>query len=50
MKSTQTKIDFASSLIRENSIEHARLKKELKRLLQEFETRRIKKLRSGGGK
>ena len=48
MKTTQNKIDFASSMIRENRIEHARLKKELKRLLQEFETRRIKKRKSGG--
>jgi len=48
MKTTQNKIDFASSMIRENRIEHERLKKELKRLLQEFETRRIKKRKSGG--
>ena len=48
MKTTQNKIDFASSMIRENRIEHARLKKELKRLLQEFETRRIKKRKSDG--
>ena len=48
MKTTQNKIDFASSMIRENRIEHARLKKELERLLQEFETRRIKKRKSDG--
>ena len=32
------RISFISSMIRENRIEHARLKKELKQLLQEFET------------
>jgi len=33
----QKKIDFISSQIRENRIEHARLKKELRCLLDEFE-------------
>ena len=32
------RISFIASMIRENRIEHARLKKELKQLLQEFET------------
>jgi hypothetical protein len=32
------RISFASSMIRENRIEHAKLRKELKQLLQEFET------------
>lgn len=33
----QNKIEFISSEIRENRIEHARLKKELNKLLQEFD-------------
>ena len=32
------KISFVTSMIRENRIEYARLKKDLKELLQEFET------------
>jgi len=32
------KINYASSMIRENRIEHAKLKKELEQLLLEFET------------
>ena len=34
----QNRIDFITSMIRENRIDHARLKKELKELLAEFET------------
>ena len=34
----QKRIDFITSMIRENRIEHARLKKDLKELLSEFET------------
>ena len=34
----KNKINYASSMIREKRIEHAKLKKELKQLLQEFET------------
>ena len=34
----QCRIDFISSQIRENRIDHYRLKKELKKLLAEFET------------
>ena len=33
--------NYASSMIRENRIEHAKLKKELKQLLQEFETGKL---------
>ena len=32
----QNKIDFITSMIRENRIEHARLKKELDKLLQDL--------------
>ena len=38
MTSIKKRIEYASSAIRENRIEHAKLKKELKQLLQEFET------------
>jgi len=38
MKKLQTMIDYTASMIRENRIEHARLKKELDKLLQEFDT------------
>ena len=31
-------IDFVTSMIRENRIEYHRLRKELKQLLQQFET------------
>ena len=34
----QKRIDFITSMIRENRIDHARLKKELNELLLEFET------------
>ena len=34
----QHRIDFMASQIRENRIDHYRLKKELKKLLAEFET------------
>jgi len=37
-KNMDNRISFISSMIRENRIEHARLKKELKQLLHEFET------------
>jgi len=38
MNDLQKRITFIASMIRENRIDHARLKKELKELLAEFET------------
>ena len=38
MNNLKERIDFIASMIRENRIEHARLKKDLKELLSEFET------------
>ena len=37
MKKLQGMIDYTASMIRENRIEHARLKKELNKLLKEFD-------------
>jgi len=34
----EDRIDFVTSMIRENRIEHHRLKKELKELLEEFDS------------
>lgn len=37
MSKIQSMIDYTASMIRENRIEHARLKKELIELLKEFD-------------
>ena len=37
MKKLQNMIDYTAYMIRENRIEHYRLKKELKELLKEFD-------------
>ena len=42
-ESLQARIDFISSAIRENKIEHHQLQKELQEQLREFEIRKILK-------